>query len=79
MITLQFFEHIKKVCEDHYGGFKSCHERLGYSSEAFYRTLARSFESYKVNFLDEDDRMIKVQSRRSSAQDESELRFTLTR
>ena len=79
MITLQFFEYVREYCESHYGGFRSCHESLGYSSEAFYRTLAKSFESYKVNFTEENDRMIKVNNRMSSGQDKSEVRFTVTK
>jgi hypothetical protein len=79
MITRQFFEYVKEYCENHYGGFKSSHERLGYSSEAFYRTLAKAFESYKVNLTEEDDQMIKVNSRTSSGLDKSEVRFTITK
>ena len=79
MITLQFFEFIKDYCDTHYGGFQSCHERLGYSSETFYRTLAKSFESYKVNFVEEDDRDIRINAKTGSGLDKSEVLFTVTK
>ena len=79
MITIRFFDYVKHFCESHYGGFKTCHENLGYSSEAFHRTLAKSFESYKVNFTEENDRIIKVNSRISSGQDRSEVEFKITK
>lgn len=79
MITFEFFKFIREYCESHYGGFEACRTRLGYSSEAFYRELARKFESYKVNFLDEGERMIKVDARMSSERDRSEIRFEVTR
>lgn len=79
MITFEFFKYIREYCKSHYGGFESCHERLGYSSEAFYRELASHFESYKVNFMDEPDRVIKMDARTGNRLDESEIRFTVTR
>lgn len=63
MINLACFDYIKQYCNEHYEGFYECIERLGLSEESFFRKIARNFDSYKVNFLNEDDRSIEVRSR----------------
>ena len=78
MITLRFFDYIKEQCEEHYGGFTSCHEKLGYSSEAFFRRLATDFESFKIHFRTENDRMFKVDDRTHNGPDRSAVRFLIT-
>ena len=79
MVTAKFFEHIKKQF-DSKGAFEARVTRLGYSTEAFYRMVASSFDTYKFSFTEDlNPRWIVIHSRREGNHDDEPFTIVITK